>query len=168
MISAVRAAKGAAHLRREYDKVPLPPRLAQAAARLGRCLHPACLPLVCGAGTAACPPRGDVRPRNMKSSESQKDPEGVSIPIEGVHVNHPPRLIGMHVPILAQVCARFRPCLHNFFLETFRGPAAWFEARLAYTRATAVSSMAGYLIGLGDRHSANILLDRRSAQVPCL
>jgi hypothetical protein len=63
------------------------------------------------------------------------------------------------------VCARFAPCLHNFFLETFRAPAAWFEARLAYTRATAVSSMAGYLIGLGDRHSANILLDRRSAQV---
>ena len=79
----------------------------------------------------------------------------------------PPRqACGVGWPGGAQVCARFRPCLHNFFLETFRAPAAWFEARLAYARATAVSSMAGYLIGLGDRHSANILLDRRSAQAP--
>ena len=72
------------------------------------------------------------------------------------------------MPCAAQVCARVRPCLHAFFLENFRAPAAWFTARLAYTRGTAVSSMAGYLIGLGDRHSANILLDRRSAQArPC-
>ncbi|BDA48015.1 Serine-protein kinase ATM [Coccomyxa sp. Obi] len=63
------------------------------------------------------------------------------------------------------VCARFTPCLHNFFLENFRQPAAWFEKRLAYTRATAVNSMAGYLIGLGDRHFHNILIDKRSAEV---
>lgn len=64
-----------------------------------------------------------------------------------------------------QVCARFTPCLHNFFLENFRQPAACFEKRLAYTRATAVNSMAGYLIGLGDRHFHNILIDKRSAEV---
>lgn len=64
-----------------------------------------------------------------------------------------------------QVCARFTPCMHNFFLENFRQPGTWFERRLTYTRATAVNSMAGHLIGLGDRHSQNILVDRRSAEV---
>lgn len=65
----------------------------------------------------------------------------------------------------AQVCASFIPCMHNFFLENFREPGTWFEKRLTYTRATAVNSMAGYLIGLGDRHSQNILVDRKSAEV---
>ena len=64
-----------------------------------------------------------------------------------------------------QACLRFTPCLHNFFLEKFRQPGTWFERRLTYTRATAVNSMAGYLIGLGDRHSQNILIDKKSAEV---
>ncbi len=63
-----------------------------------------------------------------------------------------------------QVVSQFKPVLHHFFLENFRQPADWFERRLAYTRSTAVNSMAGYIIGLGDRHSQNILLDRRSAE----
>ena len=32
-------------------------------------------------------------------------------------------------------------------------------------RSTAVNSMAGYLIGLGDRHSANLLIDQSNAEV---
>lgn len=64
-----------------------------------------------------------------------------------------------------QVCDHFKPCLHNFFLERFAAPATWFERRLMYTRSTAVSSIAGYLIGLGDRHSANLLVDTASAEV---
>jgi serine/threonine-protein kinase ATR len=32
-------------------------------------------------------------------------------------------------------------------------------ARLAFTRTTAVMSMVGYLLGLGDRHGENVLID---------
>ncbi|KAK9825683.1 hypothetical protein WJX81_003257 [Elliptochloris bilobata] len=64
-----------------------------------------------------------------------------------------------------EVCPRFAPVLHHFFLEHYREPAVWFERRLAYTRANAVNSMAGYVIGLGDRHSHNILLHTRTAEV---
>lgn len=67
-----------------------------------------------------------------------------------------------------QVCARFPPVFHHFFLESFPDPAAWFEARSRYTRSTAVNSMAGYLVGLGDRHMGNILLDMGTAEVSCL
>lgn len=49
------------------------------------------------------------------------------------------------------VCERYKPVLHHFFLERYRDPATWFEKRLAYTRSTAVNSVAGYVIGLGDR-----------------
>jgi ataxia telangiectasia mutated family protein len=64
-----------------------------------------------------------------------------------------------------QVVSNFPAVLHHFFLERFSQPAQWFEARTAYTRSTAVNSMAGFIIGLGDRHMGNILIDLASAEV---
>lgn len=64
-----------------------------------------------------------------------------------------------------EVCQNFRPVMHYFFLERFLHPADWFERRLAYTRSVAASSMVGYIVGLGDRHSMNILIDQATAEV---
>ncbi|XP_054822230.1 serine/threonine-protein kinase ATM-like isoform X1 [Prosopis cineraria] len=64
-----------------------------------------------------------------------------------------------------EVCKNFRPVMHYFFLERFFKAAEWFEKRLAYTRSVAASSMVGYVVGLGDRHSMNILIDEASAEV---
>ncbi|CAN1347706.1 Serine/threonine-protein kinase ATM [Linum perenne] len=64
-----------------------------------------------------------------------------------------------------EVCENFRPVMHHFFLERFLQPADWFEKRLAYTRSVAASSMVGYIVGLGDRHSMNILIDQATAEV---
>lgn len=44
-------------------------------------------------------------------------------------------------------------------------PALWFHRRLQYTRSVSVGSMIGYVVGLGDRHSMNILIDERSAEL---
>ena len=63
------------------------------------------------------------------------------------------------------VCANFQPVLHHFFLETFPTAALWYERRLAYTRSVAVSSMVGYIIGLGDRHSSNILIFKTTGEL---
>ncbi|KAK7317181.1 hypothetical protein RJT34_01188 [Clitoria ternatea] len=64
-----------------------------------------------------------------------------------------------------EVCKNFRPVMHYFFLERFLQPAEWFEKRLAYTRSVAASSMVGYIVGLGDRHAMNILIDQATAEV---
>ncbi|XP_010243049.1 PREDICTED: serine/threonine-protein kinase ATM isoform X1 [Nelumbo nucifera] len=64
-----------------------------------------------------------------------------------------------------KVCENFRPVMHYFFLERFLQPADWFEKRLTYTRSVAASSMVGYIVGLGDRHSMNILIDQATAEV---
>ena len=61
--------------------------------------------------------------------------------------------------------AHFPPVFHSFFLERFPQPSAWFTARTAYTRSTAVNSMAGAVIGLGDRHLNNVLVDLATAEV---
>lgn len=51
------------------------------------------------------------------------------------------------------------PVLPTWFLRNYNDPSSWYTARLAFTRSTAVISMGGYIIGLGDRHMENVLLD---------
>ncbi|KAL8556534.1 hypothetical protein ACS0TY_004111 [Phlomoides rotata] len=53
----------------------------------------------------------------------------------------------------------FPPAFHKWFLNTFSEPAMWFRARIAYAHTTAVWSMVGHIVGLGDRHGENILFD---------
>lgn len=42
---------------------------------------------------------------------------------------------------------------------------AWLERRTCYTRSLAVMSMVGYILGLGDRHPSNLMLDRFTGKV---
>ena len=63
------------------------------------------------------------------------------------------------------VCARFPPVFRHFFLEQYSTPSIWFEKRLTYTRSAAASSMVGYILGLGDRHLQNILIDEHTAEL---
>ncbi|XP_035228341.1 serine/threonine-protein kinase mTOR-like [Stegodyphus dumicola] len=41
----------------------------------------------------------------------------------------------------------------------------WFDRRTNYTRSLAVMSMVGYVLGLGDRHPSNLMLDRLSGKI---
>lgn len=63
------------------------------------------------------------------------------------------------------VCSNFHPVLRHFFFERFPNPDDWFTRRLAYTRSTAAISMLGHVLGLGDRHGHNILLDAHTGEV---
>lgn len=58
-----------------------------------------------------------------------------------------------------KILPMFPPIFHKWFLNTFSEPAAWFRARIAYAHTTAVWSMVGHIVGLGDRHGENILFD---------
>ncbi|KAJ4962511.1 hypothetical protein NE237_022450 [Protea cynaroides] len=58
-----------------------------------------------------------------------------------------------------KILPMFPPVFHKWFLTTFSEPAAWFRARVAYAHTTAVWSMVGHIVGLGDRHGENILFD---------
>uniref|UniRef100_A0A1A8U1C7 non-specific serine/threonine protein kinase n=1 Tax=Nothobranchius furzeri TaxID=105023 RepID=A0A1A8U1C7_NOTFU len=65
----------------------------------------------------------------------------------------------------SEVCKRFRPVFRYFCMERFLDPAVWMEKRLAYTRSVATSSIVGYIVGLGDRHIQNILIDEQTAEL---
>lgn len=64
-----------------------------------------------------------------------------------------------------KVIQQFHPVLRYFFFERFSSPDTWFDTRLAYTRSTAAISILGHVLGLGDRHGHNILLDETTGEV---
>ncbi|CAK1549906.1 unnamed protein product [Leptosia nina] len=67
--------------------------------------------------------------------------------------------------VFNEILRVFKPIFHYFFTEHYLDPVTWYERRLAYTRSVATSSMVGYILGLGDRHVQNILIDKTTAEV---
>src|SRR3546814_5913363 len=63
-----------------------------------------------------------------------------------------------------QVCNHVAPVFRYFFLERFPHPQAWFSRRTDYVRSVAVSSIVGIILGIGDRHAYNLLLDKSTAE----
>ncbi|KAG7387320.1 hypothetical protein PHYBOEH_008269 [Phytophthora boehmeriae] len=59
----------------------------------------------------------------------------------------------------------FTPVFHHFFLEKFPDPVVWYHRRLAYTQSAAVTSIVGYILGIGDRHSQNILIHEDTGEL---
>lgn len=73
--------------------------------------------------------------------------------------------IDIRTKVYRQVTEHFHPVLRYFFMERFDNPDDWFEKRLAYSRSTASISILGWVLGLGDRHGHNILLDELTGEV---
>lgn len=66
---------------------------------------------------------------------------------------------------IEKILLKFPAILHEWFTELYPEPDAWFAARLRYARSAAVMSMTGNVLGLGDRHGENILLEESTGGV---
>jgi hypothetical protein len=64
----------------------------------------------------------------------------------------------------AEILPSFPAVFHRWFPWAFPDPTGWLEARTAFGRSGAVWSMVGHVIGLGDRHGENLLLDKTSGE----
>lgn len=93
-------------------------------------------------------------PKDLKGSQCRKEIFGVQN-----------RSTEVRIAQFRKVTDRFHPVMRYFFMEYFMDPDEWFAKRLAYTRTTAAISMLGHVLGLGDRHGHNILLDTKSGEV---
>lgn len=58
-----------------------------------------------------------------------------------------------------------KPVLGNWFQDHFYTPEIWYEAKTNFIKSTAIWSMIGYVIGLGDRHGDNILIHSHTGEV---
>ncbi|ROW12568.1 hypothetical protein VMCG_00075 [Cytospora schulzeri] len=92
-------------------------------------------------------------PKDMKVSLCRKEISNVAS-----------RTTDIRVSTYRKVTDRFHPVMRYFFLESFPDPDDWYVKRLAYTRTTAAISILGHVLGLGDRHGHNILLDQKTGE----
>ena len=67
--------------------------------------------------------------------------------------------------IFKSICSRFSPAMKYFFFEKFSTAGSYYQAVTAYTRSVAVNSMVGHILGLGDRHTNNILIDNFTGEI---
>ncbi|WAQ91132.1 hypothetical protein PtA15_14A12 [Puccinia triticina] len=64
-----------------------------------------------------------------------------------------------------EVITHCRPAMRFWFWESQKCPQKWYEMRLNFTRSAATTSIVGHILGLGDRHLSNILLDQVTGEV---
>ncbi|KAF8630142.1 hypothetical protein AX15_003095 [Amanita polypyramis BW_CC] len=76
-----------------------------------------------------------------------------------------PEALEALVAEFGSLTGHFHPVMRHFFTECQRVPISWFTMRLNYTRSVASSSIIGHVLGLGDRHTSNILMDNRTGEV---
>jgi tetratricopeptide (TPR) repeat protein len=63
------------------------------------------------------------------------------------------------------IMKHFLPVFRYFFIEKFSSnPIEWFNKRNNYVRSIAANSMTGFILGIGDRHAHNILIDQISGE----
>ncbi|KAH8584186.1 FRP1 like involved in DNA repair with a FAT domain and a phosphatidylinositol kinase domain at the C-terminus [Cryptosporidium sp. chipmunk genotype I] len=66
-----------------------------------------------------------------------------------------------------EILPKYPPVLHNWFFKKFSTKTSyiWLKSKEKYTKSTAVWSMFGYIVGLGDRHAENILIDTQLGDI---
>ena len=74
------------------------------------------------------------------------------------------RSLQQRVQTFRTITQNFHPIMRFFFMEHFLDPDEWFYKRLNYSRSTAAISILGHVLGLGDRHGHNILLDTNTGE----
>ena len=64
-----------------------------------------------------------------------------------------------------EILPQFKPAVFgNWFNSTYTDALSWYSARQAFTRSCAIFSIVGYLLGLGDRHGENILIEELTGE----
>lgn len=59
----------------------------------------------------------------------------------------------------------FKPVMRHFFTDMRSDPIGWYSMRLKYARSVAVGSMVGHIVGLGDRHCSNIMINTKTGEI---
>ncbi|CDO94402.1 unnamed protein product [Kluyveromyces dobzhanskii CBS 2104] len=68
------------------------------------------------------------------------------------------------VLIFSRITEKIKPKFRQFFFQSFLHAHDWYKCRKLYTNSVVTSSIVGYLLGLGDRHLNNVLIDVKTGE----
>nr|QDO16497.1 serine/threonine-protein kinase ATR [Crypthecodinium cohnii] len=71
----------------------------------------------------------------------------------------------LHETFTKQILKRHPPIFHHWFTQIAPDPSVWLSYRTTFCRSQALWCMLGYIVGLGDRHGENILVDTSTGRV---
>ena len=74
------------------------------------------------------------------------------------------KLNGNRLKVYKEITENLHPAF-RFFFDEFNNAMQWLERKKRYTESIATMSIIGYVVGLGDRHAQNILLDQLTGEV---
>lgn len=69
------------------------------------------------------------------------------------------------IQLYHSITKQITPVLHYFFLERFFSPQQWYRATQHFISTLSANSMVGYIVGMGDRHLRNILIDNTTGEL---
>lgn len=75
---------------------------------------------------------------------------------------------GTRRELMDKVLSLLPPRMNKWFLSRFPDPGTWLAARLAFTRTNAAWAMVGHVLGLGDRHGENIMINTLTGEGPAM
>jgi hypothetical protein len=97
------------------------------------------------------------RPDDFKPAEMKN----FMVQVRQQSKNSPQAILDKYNSLVPQ----FKPCMHYFFYENFFTPKEWYSAQTSFASSVAATSIVGYVVGLGDRHPNNILIDLSTGEV---
>ncbi|GAA5948981.1 hypothetical protein JCM3765_003976 [Sporobolomyces pararoseus] len=71
----------------------------------------------------------------------------------------------LKIETFTKVLQNMPPLMRHLFWKRQKVPSLWFDMRLNYSRSVATTSMIGHVLGLGDRHVSNILIDESTGEL---
>ncbi|KAJ9091940.1 hypothetical protein QFC20_007506 [Naganishia adeliensis] len=99
----------------------------------------------------------DLRPGDLSSQRFRDDMEAIQSRDSNAHAELKKKF--------QQNMKTFKPVMRHFFTEMSNDPVSWYAMRLKYARSVAVGSIAGHLVGLGDRHCSNIMVNDKTGEI---
>ncbi|PIL25206.1 hypothetical protein GSI_13095 [Ganoderma sinense ZZ0214-1] len=101
------------------------------------------------------------RPNDWSQDDVHKEMVGSDNKFSGQWRKEPQAVINR----FDRVQQHFKPVMRHYFTEKHKTPMSWFAMRLHYARSVATNSIVGHILGLGDRHTSNILIDNKTGEV---
>ncbi|KAI9024744.1 hypothetical protein DFJ74DRAFT_666004 [Hyaloraphidium curvatum] len=68
--------------------------------------------------------------------------------------------VQQRVETFRRILNDLKPVFRHFFEESYLDPQEWFDCRQTYTKSVATMAIVGWILGLGDRHVNNMLMDK--------
>lgn len=63
------------------------------------------------------------------------------------------------VKVFTDMCELVTPRFNQFFRINFLSPESWYKAKKTYAMSLAITSLIGYVLGIGDRHMSNVMMN---------